>query len=776
MTKSVARSRGLPFLHRNWIIAINYLQSATVGFKSDDSHSKAANGHDDHYTRPAKRRRFAESSPDSGIGQDIDSLLLPGEPGEIQRAIQIEVLKIAHKDSSHPRPNSALNGIIPPAIKDAASIRARCKITITTATRTPGEVRTLHCDSQICTIKTFQNPAGFSQMARVYLPQPFHIPEEKIYVEREDDAVFDLADQYSIFLELESAGDRNWPPLNLVNASPDEDVLLAHSSTSRHWTLAAEIPKIVDGGRRSGSLRLHKGAGQGVRTDFVLDVDVRAATALPDRLSWNSRERVSPYSAALAEHQDEPPLLTNGHVNGAHVNGNLVNGNLSNGHSGLVEDDVDEEAEGELTPSRSLRIRGNKNYNLKDLSNRAQGRKGRNRLAKAESRRADADRILYHLPRESGPVKEVLVMGFACCFCHASHQSLAQLRAHLPSHPQYKFEVSLSSGKLGGPVDVACVAVNGGPLLRPTIYQLGKPTKAFDLDKYVEGDDSWVKSRLGPHNDDGPLFPSHKASQTRTGQLRPSQVSMEVRERPLSDFCLNNRMLTQLQRPGGRRKEKKVLVPETKQPLFDSLSKARLIPGTEVRQSVADDTWLIQKHQDIVQDFIDVDTAEKDYIKQWDAFIHKRHISSDAFISRAVLEFVNEKMQWLLGSQSRIQEFGKHLTVLIARGLDDETVRQVQSRIQEARGQKPPETDQAPSQQPPKEAQFRSSKGCAVCGRNVRGPQLLICSNEVSNQCLRRPCAHELISKPTALQETSVPRGLHQGQGKNFSRSPRMAV
>lgn len=193
-------------------------------------------------------------------------------------------------------------------------------------------------------------------------------------------------------------------------------------------------------------------------------------------------------------------------------------------------------------------------------------------------------------------------------------------------------------------------------------------------------------------------------------------------------------MLTQFQRTGGRRKEKKVLVPETKQPLFDSLSKTKLIPGTEVRQSVADDTWLIQKHRDIVQDFIDVDAAEKDYIIQWDAFIQKRRISSDAFISRAVLEFVNEKMQWLLSSHSRIQEFGKHLTVLIARGLDDDTVRQVQSRIQEARSQKPPETEQVPAQQYSKDAQHRSSKGCAVCGRNVRGPQLLICSNEVSTE------------------------------------------
>ncbi|KAG6360667.1 hypothetical protein INS49_011732 [Diaporthe citri] len=586
MTKSVARTRSLPFLHRNWIIAINYLQSATVGFKSDDSHSKLTNGHDDHYARPAKRRRFAESSPDSGIGQDIDSLLLPSEPGEIQRAVRIEVLKIAHKDLAHPRLNPALNGTIPPATKDATSIRARCKITITTARHTPGEVRSLYCDSQICTIKTFQNLAGLSQMARVYLPQPFHIPEEKIYVERDDDAVFDLADQYSMFLELESAGDRNWPPLNLVNTNSDEDVFLAHSTTSRHWTLAAEIPKIIDGGRRSGFLRLHKGAGQGARTDFVLDIDVRATTALPERPLWNNRERISPYSAALADQQDEPPPVTNGHVNGAQVDGNLLNGNLTNGHPSLVEDDMEEEAE----------------------------------------------------------------------------------------------------------------------------------------DKYVEGDDSWVKSRLGPHNDDGPVVPAHKASQTRTGQVRPSQ------------------------RSGGRRKEKKVLVPETKQPLFDSLSKAKLIPGTEVRQSVADDTWLIQKHRDIVQDFIDVDAAEKDYIKQWDAFIHKRHISSDAFISRAVLEFVNEKMQWLLSSQSRIQEFGKHLTVLIARGLDDDTVRQVQSRIQEARSQKPPETEQVSSQQPPKEGQHRSSKGCAVCGRNVRGPQLLICSNE---DC-KKPLYHEDCVKDKA--------------------------
>lgn len=147
---------------------------------------------------------------------------------------------------------------------------------------------------------------------------------------------------------------------------------------------------------------------------------------------------------------------------------------------------------------------------------------------------------------------------------------------------------------------------------------------------------------------------------------------------------------------------------------------------------MVDDTWLIQKHRDIVQDFIDVDAEEKDYIKEWDAFIQKKHISSDAYISRAVLDFVNEKLQWLLESKSRTTEFGKHLTVLIARGLDDDTVKQVQSRLQEARTQKPQEKEKEPPAESPKQAQYRSSRGCAVCGRFVRGPQLLLCANEVN--------------------------------------------
>lgn len=183
-----------------------------------------------------------------------------------------------------------------------------------------------------------------------------------------------------------------------------------------------------------------------------------------------------------------------------------------------------------------------------------------------------------------------------------------------------------------------------------------------------------------------------------------------------------------------------MFVPDTKQPLYDPLSKARLIPGTEVQRHVADESWLVQKHRDIVQDFCDVDAAEKEYIKEWDAFIQKKRIVSEAFIGRAVVDFVNEKINWLLDSKSRAQEFGKHLTVLIARGLDEETVKLVQNRLQDARNTRSAQSQKMTTPEKASERQMlshgetdrRVKSGCAVCGRIVRGPGLLICATEVS--------------------------------------------
>lgn len=506
MTKS-----HLPYLPRNWKAGI---QGATLGVSARNAHAKIANGHDDHYVRPAKRRRFMESSPDSGIGQEIDGFVLHEDPVDIPRAMKVNVLRLFHKDLPRAKQN-ILNGSVAAANKDIET-RARCKITITTPGSTPGDTQLLYCDSQMVNIRTSQDSDGVCRTARVELPQRFDVPEEKIYVERHDDAVFDLADTYAVRVELQSAGDDYWPPLNLARTAFDDALPLR--SSPRHWTLEAEIPNVLERNRRLGVMKLSKGSGPATKTDFFVDIDVRWATALP--ATHPSKGQARSYLASIANVDRELLPLTNGYVN---ENGN---GHLTNGHSSLIEDELEDDAEGELTPGRSLRVRGSTNYNLKDLSAKAQGRAPRKRTKNNDGKKADSERVLYRLPREAIPVKEVVVDAFSCCVCHAAHESLAQLRAHLFSHARYRFELSANPGKPGYQLDVYCVADSSGASLRPRVYQLGRPTKPFDLDKYVEGDDSWITSRLGPNNDDGSVsgVGARKTSQTKGTTARAVSV------------------------------------------------------------------------------------------------------------------------------------------------------------------------------------------------------------------------------------------------------------
>lgn len=526
---SPPRHQRLPYLQRNWLTVLNYWQNggSGLGFKVDDVRSGLTNGDDEHYQRPAKRRRFAERSPGSGIGHEIDGFVLHEDPIEPRRSMRIESLIITHKEEPRIRSNGSnvcLGRNIPRSSKDITTTKARCKITITTPGRTVGDTHVLFCDSQICTISTLQNAHGMSRMARVYLLQPFVIPEEKIFIERDDDAVFDLADCYALRIELESAGDLNWPPLSLVDLVPKDDISIISPAPDsyRHWTLRCEFQNILDPGRRSGSLRVRRGSGPSSRTDFSTRIDLTWATALPEK--GPSKKGSLARLVNFEQQQEEAMPLTNGHINGQ-----LENGHMPNGHVHVIEDEVDEDdhAEGELTPSRSLRMRGpTKSYNLKFLSAQAQGREPRKRSKTAEAKKPNTDRVTYHLPKEAAPIREVVVDGFSCCICHAPHQSFLQLRAHLVSHSQYSFEINSDAGKSGCLIDISCVVEEFGPLLHPKIYQLGKPTKAFDIEKYVEGDNSWVTSRLGPNNDDLTVAGSRKAPQPKVvATPRVAQVS-----------------------------------------------------------------------------------------------------------------------------------------------------------------------------------------------------------------------------------------------------------
>lgn len=508
MTGPSRRNRGLPFLHRNWLKATNHW-NARMGNKaslqSRDAGDRLAEDADG-AQRAAKRRR---------IDSEYDGFPLFENHATAQRALRIEVLKISHKDSPRVK-NGIMNGVVAPNVRDIVQIKARCKLTI--CGHKGGEQVVLHVDSQVCDIRVFKNPAGSAPMARFSSIRPFHVPEEKIFVERDDDSVFGLAKCYSVLVELESAGDANWPPVDLVPAN-DEDTFYSRGLPPRQWVLTASIPDIFNSrNRKSVRLRVKKQPRSDSTTNFLMDMDVRWMTAISSQQTMKEHTKNVQPSIMVVDPNEPPAPLANGNVNGitsmnghhpeSQANGEV--GKRANGTNGVVTDNPEDLAEGELTPGRARRTRQDINYNVKQMWNNAVGKETRKRRKGDEQNQLDEHTITYLLPPE-----QVQTDRFACLLCGAENERLSQLRAHYLSHPQYDFHFELRP-KTGYCVTVKRSASGNSSPLRPRVYQLGLPVKPLDLDKYVDGDESWVTSRLGPDNGREVFFQGTAPAGTRT--------------------------------------------------------------------------------------------------------------------------------------------------------------------------------------------------------------------------------------------------------------------
>ncbi|KAK3387002.1 hypothetical protein B0H63DRAFT_392829 [Podospora didyma] len=734
MTGSNSHHRNLPFLHRNWIKVTNHWNTK-MGNKAS-SPSRDAGDNETRDQRPAKRRRVVDTK--------YDGFPLYEAHGDTPRALRIEILKICHKDAPRVK-NGILNGVIAPNIRDTSQFKVRLKLTVSC---NRGDERVvLHVDSQLCDVNMYKNPAGSSPMARFSSVKPFHIPEDKICLEREDDSVFGLASSYQVLIELESAGGSNWPPGDLLPPDGSNANSWADRKLSlRQWVFSASIADIFNPrNRKTIRLKVKRYAQRDEFTDFLMDVDVRWLTAISARLVMGQLEKdIMPSITVFDPNEPVMPLVNgvlsvangiNG-VNGIHAaNGvsgaNGVNGHLQdlpqdylsangdaqklNGFNGSLADQADDLAEGELTPGRARRQRPEINYNLKKMMATALGRTTgkRRRSSDDEICPAQEQTVTYVLPPE-----QVQVDRLACLLCGAENERISQLRAHYQSHPDYEFNFD---PRARNGVCVAVTPVSSRIPLRPAVYQLGLPVKPLDLDKYVEGDLSFVTSRLGPENP-----PEEKAEKVPTFRVPRKPRAKQVR--------------------------KKVLVPNIRQPLFDPLSKVQLIPGSEVPQRPMEDSWLLLKHRQSLVDFTDVEPGEKEYMLEWDWFILKRHISSVVFLHRAFLAFVKEKASWIVANEGRSQEFGKHVSMLLSiRGIDEKAVMAATKIINEART-KPVE----PPSEPPKK---RAAAGCAACGDPVAVPSMLICANKA--------CEHRLYHDTcVANKDEAVAKGRNWVCGK----------
>ena len=80
-----------------------------------------------------------------------------------------------------------------------------------------------------------------------------------------------------------------------------------------------------------------------------------------------------------------------------------------------------------------------------------------------------------------------------------------------------------------------------------------------------------------------------------------------------------------------------------------------------------DESWVLSKHTDIINDFTDVTEDEKEYIIHWDAFMLSEKITANKYVEDAMLRFVRQNRQWLSERPSRPLELAKHATILVLR-------------------------------------------------------------------------------------------------------------
>lgn len=703
-----------------------------------DHHLSADNG-----TSPRKRRRV--STPES---LDMDHLIASPKTSDTRSALRIEVLKLFHKDSKKIR--TSLNGTAP---RDVLTTKANCRIKVSDLSS--GQPRVLHCQSQICDLTTFKNPVGPHRISRVHLPRPFFVPEESLQINRPDDGTFGLSDSYEVNVEFEAASSGQWPPLNDSDFGVTSAVPGSQPDQARRWVMSSSFAQIY--GKLKSTLALthgHLPHQPCVETQYVMDVDLRWSAGFHAlrRLDKGSKPCIT------AIDPDADPLTGNHFPQPDH---NEVNG--INGHAGDESShELDDELDGERTPSRSLRAREkNKIYNLKVLSDQARGRdqKGRGRGAIS----VNEGRVTYLLPID----QPVCLDYHRCVSCGAYHQNLVQLQLHLQTyHPSFEYAFENTSQGPQFRVSHRKESASSSP---SKTFQLKQPVEPFNLQTLLDGDQSWVGSRLALHDDDILKTPSGRASVDRLNSASPV---------PKTLFKASQ------QRRVGRLKRGTPLVPKTAQPLYHPISKAALKAGDEVPTTKPDSSWLIQKHRDSIADFSDVTGPEREFIWEWDGYILKQNITSSVYLPRAWLGFVRQSAEWLVAKEDRMREFGKHASVLLARDvlrddviaeafaiIDNVRARQGESKIAGITGKQ--------NATSPKSTDIRTgSNGCAVCRLPVRGPRLLTCSNKVIfsfffGLYIIKPCTNVMDS---GLCTSPVPLELHQRSGSNGRHAKKLAL
>ncbi|PQE05121.1 Zinc finger domain-containing PHD-finger protein [Rutstroemia sp. NJR-2017a BBW] len=411
-------------------------------------------------------------------------------------------------------------------------------------------------------------------------------------------------------------------------------------------------------------------------------------------------------------------------------------------------------------PDRGHRRRANvPTYNLKALSAKAQGklpRAQRNRDAQFKTRGPSSDPdtlgVTYSFGKNDssdyGIKQQHSVVGMTCPICNSDHKSVERLQFHLTTnHTQLKFHLRPSNPprisffvELNRPSKGASTRVIHD---QSRILQLGKVTPLLDMEKYINGDQKWLKSRQGPQHEE---WPEHLKYRCNEPSLSPSLESSRQSSPDEVDAFRSAERVPQLSNLPVRRR-KRFYVPNTKTPLYDLITKRVLTAGEELPDSddEKDEHWLFQKQRDLVNDFTDVTDDEKDYIIRWNDYILPLRLTADTHLPAALVRFVESNRIWFAERHSRKRELLKYIEGNVMLGSINEErhdaflsacIQHLQKGEEEyakvEREQEEARQNKDPSPPPLLKSQGSRGFGLCVCGDLVPPIESILCHDFVS--------------------------------------------
>lgn len=728
------------FLRRNIAHVVHSLTNGTFGSPSPGLLQQSTTNGD----HPRKRRRV--SSPERSA-LNIDHLIASPSKSSSEPTLRIELLKLSKRDSKKVRPQ--FNSVVTPEI----TTKAICRMSV--FERSQGFDKTVYCHLQECEIVAFKNPAGPNRIARIHLEHPFYVPRRNLQI----CGSRDLADSYGILVELESSQySTTWPPLDAADLGVDDK--LTDESNSSYWRVEGISSEIF--GRLKVPVRIRDtspGHHDPVLTDYDMDLDLRWTSGFQTlrRLEAGSKYCIT----AIDPEQPEQLEQLNGDVDMVDmplINGDtdhtdspqspqpgddFLNGSLTPSKSIKTRDLGDDifngivtpskrhadSLNGDVTPSRSLRVRGGeKNYNLKKLSDQAHGTQRRRRKPAVST--ADFEgKVSYFLPSEQPMTLDY----FRCISCGAYHQSLQLLQLHLNTHIDHEYKLETTSQ--GPQFHVKVRPPSGSP---SKAFHLGQPTKEFKLESFLYEDHSWLQSRIG--SDSVKEFIGEAAV-----AQPPPPLNFKIPRVGKQGLPSPTKPKGAAPTTADAKNISKVLIPKSNYTFFHPVSKQELKMGDEVPFAPAEKGWLYHKHRETLNESQNLTAAELEYIKEFDSCMKNHNISARAYFPPAWLDFVKTKASWLVTAKYRMNEFALHQSYLIASQLlKDEDLDKAIVLIEEARrkrredaastdikeglakqGRSPRPTPRTPPIRP-------SAGGCGVCGLPVLcGPDLLLCNGTV---------------------------------------------